>query len=204
MIFTLKLSSLPHGDSGQNVPKCSCKWLEHEIQNAPLLIRLRVLRQQGPLNLINNKVCDTFGPGHRREHVSTLCLAEYGSSYGWQWFQASATDTLARGLRFMDIRWHINGLRSHWRDKSLHPNLFSSKAVDGIIEATLALRFNITKMQPLPSQMSASLFNREISVYRKMLLFATLLCKTFTSPVNKKFPVNENAATPTPNAPFSV
>ena len=79
---------------GPECPKCSCRWLEHEIQNAPLIIKLRVLRQQGPLNLINHRVCDTSGPGHRREHVSTLCLAEYGSSYGWQGDVRQARRTL--------------------------------------------------------------------------------------------------------------
>ena len=109
--------------------------------------------------------------------------------------QASAPDSPARGLNFIGIRWHINGLRSHWRDKSLHPNLFSSKAVDGIIEATLALRFNIRKVQPLPSQMSASLFNREISVYRKMLLFATPPMQNVHVSIERKTSRFDNKAT---------
>ena len=73
--------------------------------------------------------------------------------------QASAPDSPARGLNFIDILCHISGLSSHWRDKSLHPNLFSSKEVDCIVEATV-----VTTMQPLPSQMSVARFNREISV----------------------------------------
>ena len=125
-----------------------------------------------------------------------------------RWCQAIAPYTPARGLSFIDIRWHMNGIRSHWRDKSLHPNLFSSKAVDGIIEATLALRFNIRKMQPLPSQMSASLFNREISVYRKMLLFAAPLMQNVHVSIERKtFRFDNKATFSTPhmqNVCFSI